>query len=173
MAIGEELTDISRLLAYKEKSLCQAENARNYKLCEKVTEGLMVRKSRSRELEVEKCLFEQKKKRASQQEMRIHRDLESSDIDTGPSSSRSSRSVTPLCGRSYSASSPSPINVHGSEQVISQPHSLSPASSSTLSVVSSQSATNELKHITSLLSPQPLSPTCCGSRMNPIVCELD
>ena len=110
VATGEELSDISRLLAYKEKSLCQAENA------------------------------------------------------------RSSRSVTPLCGHSYSASSPSPINVHGSEQVTSQPHSLSPASSTTLSVVSSQSSTNELKHITSPLSPQPLSPTCCGSRMNLIEC---
>lgn len=40
---GEELSDISRLLAYNEKSLCQAENARNYKLCEKVTEELMAR----------------------------------------------------------------------------------------------------------------------------------
>ena len=115
-------------------------------------------------------MFEQKKKRARQREMRIHRDTESSDIDTGPSSSRSSRSVTPLCGHSYSASSPSPINVHGSEQVTSQPHSLSPASSTTLSVVSSQSSTNELKHITSPLSPQPLSPTCCGSCMNLIEC---
>lgn len=43
MVTGEELSDISRLLAYKEKSLCQAENARNYKLCEKVTEELMAR----------------------------------------------------------------------------------------------------------------------------------
>ena len=94
MAIGEELSDISRLLTYKEKSLCQAENARNYKLCEKVTEELMALKTRRRELEVEKRLL-----------------------------------------------------------VTSQPHSLSPASSTTLSVVSSQSSTNELKHITSLLSP--------------------
>jgi len=88
-AIGEELKDISRLLAYKEKSLSQAESARNYKLCEKVTEDLMALKSKKRDLEVEKRVFEDKRKQARRRAIRKSRESESSDIDSGPMSSRS------------------------------------------------------------------------------------
>jgi len=91
-AIDEELSDISRLSAYKEP--CQAESAGDYNLCE-VTEELMALKSKRCDLSVDKQLFEQKRKRARWREVRIRKNSESCDIDTGPASDRSSRSVTP------------------------------------------------------------------------------
>ena len=52
VALNDEVKDIARLLAYKEKSLSQAECACNYKLCEKITEELMALKSRRRDLKL-------------------------------------------------------------------------------------------------------------------------
>ena len=60
-AIDEESRDISRMLLFKEKRLAQAEAGKNYRLCEQVTEEVMALKSRKRELNTEKHLFEQKK----------------------------------------------------------------------------------------------------------------
>ncbi len=180
-AIDEELKDTARLLAYKEKSLSQAESTRNYKLCEKVTEDLMALKSKRCDLKAEKSLFDRKRKRASRRERRIYRDSESSDIDTGPCSSRS---ITPLspefrgCRHSLSTSL-SPTS-EDSGQTTSQ---LSPHPSSSRSTTPARSVTS-CAHRASLLptkaqesaqvraSPQPLSPTSYGSRMNPIACEL-
>ena len=56
--IGEELRDISRMLLFKEKRLSQAEAARNYRLCE---QQMMDLKSKKRELDAEKRLFEIKR----------------------------------------------------------------------------------------------------------------
>ena len=128
-AIDEELSDISRLLAYKEKSLCQAESARNYKLCEKVTEELMALKSKRRDLSVEKRLFEQKRKRARRREVRIRKNSESSDIDTGPASGRSSRSVTPQF-HGHSRSSLSGTSAHDDPKQVTSPKSPQALSSS-------------------------------------------
>lgn len=60
--VSEELSDISRMLQFKERRLSQAEAAKNYKQCEQVTEEIMSLKSRRHELESEKCIFEKKRK---------------------------------------------------------------------------------------------------------------
>ena len=146
-AIDEEGRDISRMLLFKEKRLAQAESGKNYRLCEQVTDEVMVLKSRKRELNTEKHLFEQKKKRATRREARIRCESESSDLDGGPSSSRSttkSRSVTPL-----------------SSQIVS------PSLCRSSSVSSPKSPL--------YLSPRecsgPISPSSRGSRIKPIECE--
>ena len=103
-AIEDEIKDINRMLQFKEKRLSQAEAGRNYKACEQVTEEIMSLKSRKRELEAEKRLFEQKAKRARRRETRIQRasrrrqESEPSDIDSGP------LSKTTSTGSSYSES---------------------------------------------------------------------
>lgn len=170
-AIEEELKDISRLLAYKEKSISQAESARNYKLCEKLTEDLMALKSKRRDLEVEKRLFERKNKRARRRAIRKSRESESSDIDSGPMSSRSttpSRSVTPFFVRSSSvASSSSFTNAQDLEQGTSQilPQLLSPPGVQDLEQVVSQplSPASHDSHVTSpageLHSDKSMSPS--------------
>ena len=125
-AIDEEMKDIARMLQFKEKRLSQAEAARNYTVCERVTEEIMALKSRKRELDAEKRLFENKVKRAKGREARIQRALnrkresEASDIDSGPlskttstcssqsesESSSASRSVTPKISALPSPTSP-------------------------------------------------------------------
>ena len=102
-AISEELNDISRILLFKEKRLSQSEAARNYKVCEQLTEDIMEHKSRRRELEAERRLFVQKVKRAKRR---------SDSTDTGSSNSRS---VTPaadieLAINASSSSSPFPMS---------------------------------------------------------------
>ena len=151
--IGEELRDISRILLFKEKRLSQAEAARNYRLCEQLTEEMMDLKSKKREPDAEKRLFE-KKRRAKKRQARIQNESESSDIDGGPSSSRSrsstcSRSVTPV-----------------SSQLLSP---TIPRSSSVCSAKSPEHA--EVQQIVSQESSCLLSPSCHGSRINPIKCE--
>ena len=56
----EELGDISRMIVFKNKRLLQAECGKNYKLCEQLAEEMMALKSRKRELDQEKRLFERK-----------------------------------------------------------------------------------------------------------------
>ena len=78
--IEEELGDISRMLVFKEKRLSQAESSRNYKSCEQLTEEVMALKSKRRELNAEKKLFEMKVQR-SKRRMAKKQDSESSDMD--------------------------------------------------------------------------------------------
>ena len=98
-SIDEELGDISRMIVFKNKRLLQAECGKNYKLCEQLTEEMMTLKSRKRELDQEKRLFERKSKRAKNREVRKQSESEFSDLDGGPCSSKSttkSRSSTPV-----------------------------------------------------------------------------
>ena len=56
-SIEQELTDIYRILQFKEKRLSQHEVDRNYRSCEQVTEEMMSLKGRKRELEGEKTIL--------------------------------------------------------------------------------------------------------------------
>lgn len=53
-ATGEKLNDISRILLFKERRLSQSEAARNYQVCEQLTEDIMQHQSRRRDLEAER-----------------------------------------------------------------------------------------------------------------------
>ena len=87
-AISDELSDITRILAFKGKRLSQAEAAKNYKVCEQVTEEMMVLKGRKRELDEEKRLFE-KKAKSSYKHRKSRSKSWSLESDGGPSSSNS------------------------------------------------------------------------------------
>lgn len=110
--INDELDDIARIMAFKEKRLSQGEAARNYKLCEQVTEEVMILKSRRRELKAEKRLFDQKAKRCSRRKSRSK--SQSSETDGGLSSNStlilSSPGDSPVHGVSSPSSSNSRIN---------------------------------------------------------------
>ena len=82
---NDELGDIARMLTFKEKRLSQAEAAKNYKLCEQVTEELMALKSKKREIDAEKSPFEKKSKCAYRRERRSK--SRSSETDGGLSNS--------------------------------------------------------------------------------------
>lgn len=49
--IDEDLSDLSCNLAFKRKRLTQAEHAKDYKMCDKITEEILDCKIRMRELE--------------------------------------------------------------------------------------------------------------------------
>ena len=151
--IGEELGDISRILRFKEKRLSQAEAARNYRLCEQVTEEMMDLKSRRRDLETEKRLFEQKRRRAKKREAKVRQESESSDLDGGPSS----RSRSTTCSRSVT-----PVSSH----LFSPPMCRSSSISSSKSPIHAQDLEQDTPELSGLLSP-----SCHGSRINPIECE--
>ena len=168
--IEDEMSDIERMLRFKEKRLSQAEAGRNYKVCEQLTEEMMALKSRKRELDTEKRLFEQKKKRAKTREIRIQRvskekqESEPSDLDGGPlskttstcsspsesESSSASRSVTPAWLRTTSPALQSPTSVSSpslSEQIASDQQSghlsLSDSETSSNNLQSSEQGTQE------------------------------
>ena len=188
--IEDEMSDIARMVRFKEKRLSQAEAGRNYKVCEQLTEEMMALKSRKRELDSEKRLFEQKKKRAKTREIRIQRvskekqESEPSDLDGGPrskttstcsspsesESSSDSRSVTPVCLRAMSSALQSPTSVSSSlqsEQIASDQRS------GHLSLSDSQTSSNNLHSCEQGIqeNPYPLSPTQHCSQIDPVVCE--
>ena len=65
--IQDGLNDLTRVLAFKEKRLQQAEAGRHYGVCELITEKMMELKSRKRQLEEEKWVFEKKIAQANAQ----------------------------------------------------------------------------------------------------------
>lgn len=69
--IQDDLNDLTRVLAFKEKRLLQAEASRNYRVCEEVSEEMMELKSRKCQLEVEKRIFEKRSTRANARQARI------------------------------------------------------------------------------------------------------
>lgn len=153
--VEEELSDVARMMQFKEKRRSQAEAGKNYRACEQITEELMVLKSRKRELEAEKCLLIRKARRAKQRKQRENKQEsdESSDIDADNlSSSRcsTSRSVTPVCSH----------KVVPSARRASLSSSLSPTHSLDLEQGSSAGG-------------GPLSPFNLGTRINPVDCESD
>lgn len=98
-AIDDELHDIAKVCAYKERRLSQAEAGRNYSLCEQITEEMMSLKSKKRELDTEKHLFEQKDKRAKRRQKRKFSESDYSDLDSVPSTS-TNMSITSYVGQS-------------------------------------------------------------------------
>ena len=111
-SIDEELADISRILDFKGKTLSQHEVAKNYRLCEQVTEEMMSMKRRKRELETERNEFVKKSRRAKAR-LRKKDVIRASDTSDDLPSSRSStrsRSVTPqLNSSSLHSSLGSPV----------------------------------------------------------------
>ena len=96
-AIEEEAQDISRILRFKEKHLSQAEAARNYRTCEQLTEEMMGLKSRKNELQVEKQLFDKKRKCAQRRQAKKRQDSHSSDFaGSTPSTSRCNTPFSPF-----------------------------------------------------------------------------
>ena len=92
-AIDDELADINKMMTFKEKRLSQAEAAKNYKLCEQVTEELMQLKTQKRELATEKRSFEMKDKRSARRKKLKSSSSTPSDND---STTTSESSMTPL-----------------------------------------------------------------------------
>ena len=124
--IEEELADISRIIHFKEKRLSQHEVAKNYRLCEQVTEEMISIKQKKRELEAERDLFVKKARRAKGR--RRSAMLISDTSDNAPSS----RSPTPqLDSSSRRSSLSSPCNVpspllHQGSSTVSYSGPLSP-----------------------------------------------
>jgi len=103
-SINDELSDIDRLLKFKEKRLSQAESSKSYKTCEQVTEEIMTLKSKATDLNREKRLFEKKADRAKRRMLRKKGvgtpSPEPRSDDTSRRSSKSSLSSS--CGSSSS-----------------------------------------------------------------------
>ena len=83
------------MMIFKDKRLSQAEAAKNYKLCEQVTEEIMNLKCRNRELVNEEHLFNQKEKRC----LRRKKAIPNTSSDGGSSNSRceSPQLIPPEC----------------------------------------------------------------------------
>lgn len=168
--IQDDLNDLSRVLAFKEKRLAQCEAARNYRVCEQVTEEMMELKSRKRQLEVEKHIFEKKKKQASAREVRIRRASESDDTDCAPASSNTSRSTTPAGSLSRSTTPGGSLSRSATPVPVPLVAMLSSCSDSG----GKHASPLPLENVSPPFSPNPISPippTCPGSRMLPIDCE--
>ena len=58
MQIQDDLNDLTRLLAFKEKRILQAEAGWDYRVCEQVTKEIVKLNSRKHQLEEEKLGFE-------------------------------------------------------------------------------------------------------------------
>ena len=99
-ALEDDLTSITQLLHFKNKRLQQAENIRNYKLCEEISQEIQFVTKQKSEVSQELCLFrekerksrwyQQKKKRLSGSTSNIS--VASDDSEFPPSSPGSSRS---------------------------------------------------------------------------------
>ena len=99
--IDDELSDITRLMKFKEKRVSQAESSKSYKTCEQVTEEIMTLKNKATELNREKRLFEKKANRAKRRIIRKKRDSTPSPEPRSDASRRSSKSSSSSsCGSS-------------------------------------------------------------------------
>ena len=63
-ALEEDISGIDRQIHFKNKRLQQAENVKNYKLCEEITEEVQVITRQKRELAEELRLFREKERKA-------------------------------------------------------------------------------------------------------------
>lgn len=181
--LQDELSDVVRVLHFKEKRLAQAEAGKNYRTCEQIMEEMMVLKSRKSELETEKHMLERNQKRAKLRMERLkRRTSESSDLDDSISnrSTSKSRSTTPAASP-FLGSRSSFSSAHDPEEGPSQLSSIDidshsrPAGSVAAAGIS---VSPSLHHSTSISSagdeeagPCPLSPSCQGSQLSPILCE--
>ena len=153
--IEEELADITRMLHFKEKRLSQHEAAKNYRLCEQVTEEMMTLKGRRHECEAEKVLLLKKARRAKARQKKKRIICNTSDTSDMPLSSPSpgrSRSITPVhTSLRYPLLGSPESPCGGGPPVMSSSRSLeSCAQASTF-----------------------VTPECPGSRINPVNCESD
>lgn len=148
--IDEEIGDVARIVAFKEKRISQAEAAKNYKVCEHMTEEIMELKTKKRGLEAEKKLLLKGGQRARARNVRKQRGVDQSDTDSSCTrSTTESRSVSPVvCSQ---------VNLNP----------LTPGSSA----MSSGSRQSSPVTPSARQRPQVLSPSSSGSRINPIECE--
>ena len=63
-ALEEDITSLERQIHFKNKRLQQAENVKNYKLCEEITEEVQVITRQKRELKEELRIFQEKERKA-------------------------------------------------------------------------------------------------------------
>lgn len=91
--LNEVIADLTRRIAIKESKCQQAEVARNYKLCDQLSEDIMELKSTKRQNEKELLFFKKKEKRSKRYQDVKRRKLSESP-DTARATSRS-RSATP------------------------------------------------------------------------------
>ena len=91
--LNEVIVDLTRRIAIKESRCQQAEVARNYKLCDQLSEDIMELKSTKRQNEKELLFFKKKEKRSKRYQEVKRRKLSESP-DTASATSRS-KSTTP------------------------------------------------------------------------------
>ena len=110
--LEEDIKDINDQLQFKEKRREQAELARNYKLCDQLTEEMSSLKKQKREREEELRLWKRKQQQGSWYKKRSRLSTSTSDSDieqhsrsstTAPSTPQSSRGTSP-----YQSVTPSP-----------------------------------------------------------------
>jgi len=126
--LEEDIADVSSHIAFKEKRRAQAETVQNYKACDELTQEILERKGRKRELEKELKLLLLKDKRSKRRKISLR-----------DSKSRS-RSSTPMLTSPQTPLSPlSPSSVVSSDKEdLDSSHVPTPSSSST-----TQSASGE------------------------------
>lgn len=126
--LEEDIADVSSHIAFKEKRRAQAETVQNYKACDELTQEILERKGRKRELEKELKLLLLKDKRSKRRKISLR-----------DSKSRS-RSSTPMLTSPQTPLSPlSPSSVVSSDKEdLDSGHVPTPSSSST-----TQSASGE------------------------------
>ena len=64
LALEEDITNISKQLHFKNKRLQQAENIKNYKLCEEINEEIQIVTKQKHELSDELKCFREKERKA-------------------------------------------------------------------------------------------------------------
>ena len=64
LALEEDVSNLDKQLHFKNKRLQQAENIKNYKLCEEITEEVQVITRQRRELKEEQRRFQEKERKA-------------------------------------------------------------------------------------------------------------
>ena len=150
--LEEDIAEISSHISFKEKRRTQAEIARNYKLCDDLTQEILECKGKKRELEKQLKLLLQKDRRSRKRKDRLKQISESRSRSTTPFTSRSTtplpvtnRSTTPLpatspltpCSPSSLRSPLSPPWVVSSDKEDFHAQQFSPPSSSAILIRSS------------------------------------
>ena len=144
--LRQELKDLNGRVSYKRKRVIDAENSKNYKLCDALTEEIGELNKEIRGLECEKKIIEKKEKSSMYYRKRVSSD---SDSSCSVRSKQSSRSVTPH-SLSESASLGTYPAVRTENVRITSPPPISVAPGTTVRVASSpdnvRTSVTEVEH---------------------------
>ena len=97
LALEEDIVNITKQLHFKNKRLQQAENIKNYKLCEEINEEIQIVTKQKRDLSIELKKFREKERKArwfQRRKQQTKRSAMSDDSDILLSSPGSSRTTT-------------------------------------------------------------------------------